>query len=103
MAQRLKDWLRQIRESDVKLGPHPDDQELFSSINDVDNLTETQVWKEMVQLAEDRIEILEGALVEAEDYERIRRIQESIKAWRDFKLLPDLMKEFIRRQRNEPE
>lgn len=102
MAQRLKDWIKSIKEQRHKIAPHPDDEELFSSVNDVNNLQETQVWQDMMQLADDRREVLRMALVEARDYERIRRIQESIKAWEDIKLLPELLKTFVKMQQDEP-
>lgn len=82
----------------IQFARHPDDEPLNSSINEVENLTETHVWEDMEQLIEDRIELLTQALVQAEDEEDIRRLQGEIQGWQHALELPTMLATYIEHQ-----
>lgn len=102
MAQELRDWLSQIGSPDDKVGRHPHDDPLQSSLNDVKNFEETVIWNDIETLCDERIEILREKLTNATDLDTIRRLQERIKAWEAFSLMPEMLKNFITGFQNEP-
>lgn len=82
----------------VQMGGHPDDAELHSSMNEVENVRDTHVWSDLMTLVEERIEVLQHALESADSIEEVKALQGEIAAWRVFEKLPDLLKQSIQTQ-----
>lgn len=86
-------------EQNVQIAPHPEDEQLHSSVNEVQNLEETFAWRDMEQLMDERINHLQNALVKMDDPVEIRRLQGAIEAWQSFKELPELLIDYLKQQR----
>lgn len=98
----LREFLQSFGgEENIELGVHPDDEPLLSSVNDVREVEDTHVWRDIEQLIDDRIENLQQALTRADDPVKIRRIQGAITAWQDFKDIPDTLVRYIQMQNEE--
>lgn len=96
----LRDFLSSVGTQNTEFGLHPEDEPLHSSINEVKNLTETTVWDDIETLVDERIEVLQEVLVEEDDPVEIRRLQGTIRAWRNFKEMPELLIRYLDMQQD---
>lgn len=96
----LNDFLSSFGEQNVDFGLHPEDEPLHSSINEVNNLTDTTVWEDIETLVEERIEILQEVLVHEDDPVEMRKLQGTIQAWQNFLEIPELLIRYLEMQKD---
>lgn len=98
------DLFREREQEDNEDGQwiHPEDDPLLSSENDFKAFRDSNIWKDMKNLIEDRMDMLTDMLVYSEESKKIVSLQSEIKTLQDMLALPAYIEERCKIEKEDP-